>query len=82
MATITIRKLDEQTKERLRLRAAEHRCSMEEEARTILRTALAADAAPSRDLASSIRARFEPLGGLEMDIPPREPIREPPEPTE
>ena len=80
MPTLTIRKLDDQTKERLRLRAAEHRRSMEEEARAILRAALAEDETPSRDLAASIRRRFEPLGGVELDIPSREPIREPPEP--
>ena len=29
-------------------------------------------------LGSRIRARFEPLGGVELELPPREPIREPP----
>ena len=40
MASITIRRLDEAIKNRLRLRAAEHGHSMEEEARSILRDAL------------------------------------------
>ena len=30
------------------------------------------------NLASTIRARFAPLGGVELDFPPREPMREPP----
>jgi len=43
MASITIRNLDEQTKSRLRVRAAHHKRSMEEEARHILRASLAED---------------------------------------
>jgi plasmid stability protein len=37
MASITIRNLDDDIKQRLRVRAAEHGRSMEEEAREILR---------------------------------------------
>ena len=40
MASITIRQIDERTKQRLRLSAAQHRTSMEEEVRRILRAAL------------------------------------------
>ena len=40
MATLTIRNLDERTKAQLRVQAARHGRSMEEEARTILRTAI------------------------------------------
>lgn len=82
MATLTIRKLDENTKARLRLRAAAHQTSMEEEARTILRTALAEDEARPQDLVSAVRRRFDPLGGVELELPSREPIREPPAPDE
>lgn len=49
---------------------------MEEEARRILRAVLEADAAPS-DLVASIRGRVEPLEGIELTLPPREPVREP-----
>lgn len=42
MAMLTIRKLDDEVKRRLRIRAAEHGRSMEEEARTILAEALKA----------------------------------------
>ena len=40
MATLTIRKLDDETKRLLRLRAATHERSMEEEVRQILRAAV------------------------------------------
>lgn len=76
MATLTIRNLDETTKRRLRVRAAEHGHSMEEEARRVLREAVG-DAAPGRDLAKSIRARVEAVGGVEMEIPMRDPMRDP-----
>jgi plasmid stability protein len=41
VASITIRDLDDSVKRKLRVRAAQHGRSMEEEARNILRTALA-----------------------------------------
>jgi antitoxin FitA len=80
MASITIRNIDEQTKARLRVRAAHRKRSMEDEVRHILRAALADDAAVSNDLAQAIRRRFEPLGGVELALPAREPMREPPKP--
>jgi plasmid stability protein len=80
MASITIRNLDEKTKARLRVRAAHHGRSMEEEARTLLRVALRDDIAASGSLADAIRARFRRLGGVELRLPPREPMRQPPKP--
>jgi len=80
MASITIRNLDEQTKARLRVRAAHRKRSMEDEARNILRAALADEGAASRNLAEAIIRRFEPLGGIELPLPAREPMREPPKP--
>ena len=80
MASITIRKLDEKTKARLRIRAAQHGRSMEEEARTLLRAALRDEVTPRSNLADAIRARFRRLGGVELGLPAREPIREPPKP--
>ncbi|MEM9961810.1 MAG: plasmid stabilization protein [Pseudomonadota bacterium] len=77
MASITIRNLEDELKRRLRVRAAEHGRSMEEEVREILREAVAG-AAPPRNLASAIRARVAPLGGVELVLPEREPMREPP----
>ena len=78
MASVTIRNLDERTKARLRVRAAQHGRSMEEEARTLLRTALREDTVAGRNLADAIRARFRRLGGVDLRLPAREPIREPP----
>ena len=51
---------------------------MEEEARDILRMALYHQQPEQENLASAIRARFAPLGGVELDIPPRSPMRKPP----
>ncbi len=78
MASITVRNLDDGLKRRLRIRAAENGRSMEQEAREILKHALEDEEAPVKNLGSAIRARFAPFGGVELEIPPREPMREPP----
>ncbi len=79
MSAITIRKLDPATKERLRVRAAEHGRSMEAEARNILQAALSGSGrARRRDLYERIHARFAPFGGIELELPARERAREPP----
>ena len=78
MASITVRNLEDGLKHRLRIRAAENGRSMEEEARDILRTALYHQSPAQENLASTIRARFAPLSGVELDIPPRSPMRKPP----
>ena len=80
MASITIRNLDEQTKAQLRVRAAHHKRSMEEEARNILREAVSAGTATRRDLAGAIRRRFEPFGGCDLELPARVAMRTPPMP--
>ena len=80
MASITIRNLDDGVKTRLRVRAAEHHRSMEEEVRTILRDAVNDDRIAPRDLAAFTRQCFAPLGGVELELPPRRgPMREPPD---
>lgn len=76
MATLTIRDLDDSLKQDLRVRAAQHGHSMEEEARQILRRALQPQSGVP-DLAARIRARFSGLGDVDLPIPPREPVREP-----
>ena len=55
MASITIRNLDEAVKRKLRLRAAQRNRSMEDEARDILRAAVAEASAPPGNLADLIR---------------------------
>lgn len=77
MATMTIRNIDDQLKARLRVQAAMHGRSMEEEARDILRAALSAEPARAASLVAAIRARVEPLGGIDLELPDREPIRDP-----
>jgi antitoxin FitA len=77
MASITIRNLEDDIKQRLRVRAAQHGRSMEEEAREILRREMG-EGAPARNLAAAIRARIAPFGGVDLAILPRESMREPP----
>ena len=82
MATITIRNLDDDVKARLRVRAAQHGRSMEEEARSILRAALVTKSKPAATgaaLVADIRALVEPFGGIELGLPPRTSMREPPD---
>ena len=80
MATLTIRKIDDTTKAKLRIRAAHHGCSMGEEAREILRSSLNGPAAhPPENLAEAIRKRFAPFGGVELELPERGSMREPPD---
>jgi plasmid stability protein len=79
MSSITIRNLDPAVKERLRLRAARHGRSMEAEARRNLQGALSASGAPpARNLYERIHARFARLGGIELELPPRDEMPEPP----
>jgi plasmid stability protein len=79
LSSITIRNLDSAIKERLRVRAAEHGHSMEAEVRRILQTTfMGPDRPPVRNLNERIQARFAPLGGVDLELPPREPARDPP----
>ena len=78
MASITVRNLDAELQQRLRHRAARHGRSLEEEVRDILQAALEPEPPAPENLATAIRKRFAPLGGVELDLPPREPAREPP----
>ena len=79
MTTLTIRNIDAAVKERLRVRAARHGRSMEAEARSILTdAALQNEEAGEPNLAEAIRRRFAPFGGVDLDLPRREPAGEPP----
>jgi plasmid stability protein len=71
MASITIRRLPENTKRRLRIRAARNGRSMEQEARELLEAGLARDNAEPENIGEAIRRRFAPLGGVDLKIPPR-----------
>ncbi|TVQ28512.1 MAG: plasmid stabilization protein [Spirochaetaceae bacterium] len=73
MATITIRDLDDELKRRLRIRAARHDHSMEEEVRLILRDTLSesGDASNPVGIGTLIRKRFGETGGVELELPER-----------
>ena len=71
MATITIRNLDDELKRRLRIQAAEHGRSMEEEARNMLRQALPAEQKPATGFATAFSALFRKHGGVDLTFPVR-----------
>jgi len=71
MATITVRNLDDDIKELLRISAAKNGHSMEEEARMILKQALVKKP-PRYGLGTRIHQHFAELGGVELEIPPRD----------
>lgn len=77
MASITIRHFDDGLKQKLRVQAALHGCSMEEEVRVILRKALTEQHSTdkSHHLAQRIQQSFALLGGVELAVEKREPMR-------
>jgi plasmid stability protein len=84
MHSIAIRQIDDQLKDRLRQEAARQGCSMEEQARRILRAGLTPPpqkprgAARHVHLAERIHARFAAAGGVDMPVVPRTAPRPPP----
>ncbi|GHB14745.1 FitA-like ribbon-helix-helix domain-containing protein [Modicisalibacter luteus] len=69
MASITIRNLDEELKTQLRMEAARHGHSMEEEVRIILRSSL--NQPKTKGLGTRIHERFADVEGIELEVPPR-----------
>lgn len=78
MASLTIRRLDDAIKARLRIRAAHNGRSMEEEAREILKAELVTQAVARRNLTQSIRQHIDATGGVDLALPRRPPVRRPP----
>ena len=80
ITNITIPNVDEKLRQRLSARASEHGRSVEAEAHAILRQALDVDSTTSVEgnLADAIRALVDPVGGVELDMPPRRSVDEPP----
>lgn len=73
MSDISVRRIDEETLQRLRERAARHGVSMEEEVRRILQAAVAG---PER-LGDTALETFGPAHGVELEVPrhgPHEPV--------
>ena len=79
MASITIRNLDNQVKTRLKMRAIENDRSMAEEVRVILRDAVAGEDPIHDNLLEFTRECFAEVGPFELELPPREPMRDPPD---
>ena len=79
MASLVIRQLPDSVKAKLKERAARHGCSMEEEARDILKCAVAMQDQSGRSLVHDIRALFAPFGGVELPEVPDGPIPDPPD---
>jgi plasmid stability protein len=77
MATVTIRGLDDEVRDRIRVEAARHGRSMEAELRSALEKLY--PASDERGLGSRIHARFAAIGGIEpeeLQLPSRdEPAR-------
>ena len=78
MASLTIRNLNDRVKTRLRMRAAKHGRSMEEEARQLLNLAVDTPSTEETGLATSLRRRFQAMGKFKLEPLPREPMRAPP----
>ena len=76
MSSITVRNIDAELKQRLKEQAARHGVSMEEEVRRILREAVpkfveTGTYRSGKELYEEIRGIVEPLGGIELELPPR-----------
>lgn len=69
MAAVSVRNLDAEVKERLRIRAAEHGRSLEAEIRAIL--AEAVQEHEDHHLGRAMVATFEDVGGVELELPTR-----------
>lgn len=78
MASLTIRNIEDPLKARLRIRAAHHGRSMEDEARHILRAALTEEDPPVTDLGEAIHQRFAQFGGVKVAEARDEALRPPP----
>lgn len=81
MATLLIRNLDDSIKETIRVRAARNGRSMEAEARAILENGVSKSepSEPREHPYWTIRRAVEKYGGIDLELPPREPDREPPD---
>jgi plasmid stability protein len=77
MAVLTIRNVDDAIKQSLRIRAAQHGVSMEEEARRILREALVR-IPQSQALGQRLKQRFVGVADADFELPIRQMSRTPP----
>ena len=76
MASITVRNLDDEVKRKLRIRAAEHGCSMEAEASAKWsHQAVTESPKPRKGLGTRIHERSKAIGGIDPELPEREPMQ-------
>ena len=79
MASITIRNLPDQTKNTLRVRAAEQGLSLEAYVRDVLQRTALQEASETVKLTDLARKYFGPKGGVDLELPPRSSHREVPD---
>ena len=75
MSSISIRNLDEAVKDSLRIRAARHGWSMEQEVREILQQTVASEQTQAISFAERINQRFAGLDAESLSLPARQPRR-------
>jgi plasmid stability protein len=71
MASLLIRNVDEALREQLKARARRHRRSLEEEARELLRAAMARDATGGETLTDIAQRLFGADQGIDLVLPSR-----------
>ncbi len=77
MATVTIRDVPDDVRDRLRVRAAQNGRSMQEEMRLILKRAVTGMTGP--ELLRLTQERFGREHGVELELPSRKKDRSPPD---
>lgn len=78
MSSLTVRNLDEAVKNSLRLRAARHGWSMEQEVRKILQQTVAPEQVQATSFAERINSRFAGLNAESLPILARQAAKTPP----
>ena len=78
MSSLTVRNLDESVKSSLRVRAARHGRSMEQEVRQILEAIVAPEQAAQVSFAERVNSRFSGLKVESLPISARQIARTPP----
>ena len=77
MPSITIRNIDDELKQLLLEQAEQHGRTLQEEVHDILRRGIRNKAYP-RKIGTSIHRRFAAIGGVDLELPKRGPMPDPP----
>ena len=77
MPTLTIRKLDEEVRDQLRIQAATHGRSMEAEVRSILKWYIRRNKSNPKLLARRINKRFSQIDDGNLELPERQKLSPP-----